>query len=116
MASPQLFQILTPDGLSSETFVVPLDQPASIKKDCVLVIHDRSGKTFTVHRTRLFPVGSTTVAKKHRHACLKCGRVAGVVQDEVTCPEHGGVACGMIEAARSTPTMNALATAPMPGD
>jgi hypothetical protein len=116
MASPQLFQILTPNGLSRDTFVVPLDQPSAIRTDCVLVIHAHDGKTFTVHRSRLIPVGSMVVAKRRRSACLKCGRVAGVVQDEVTCPEHGGVACGMVVPARSTPTTKTLAATPMPGD
>jgi hypothetical protein len=116
MASPQLFHILTPQGVSRDTFVVPADQPGSIKTDCVLVIHSHSGHMLTVHRTRLVPVDATAIAKKPQSVCLKCGRVAGVVQDEVVCPEHGGVACGLLETARSTLTINSLAAAPMPGD
>jgi hypothetical protein len=116
MASPQLFQILTPKGLSRDTFVLPLDQPSAIRQDCVLVIHAHGGNTLTVHRSRLIPVGSMTVVKNRRNACLKCGRVAGVVQDEVSCPEHGGVACGMVAPDRSTPTTKSLAAAPIPSD
>lgn len=98
MASPQQFRILTPDSqLTHDTFVVPAEQPRTIKAGCVLVAHRDTGAMLTVHRTRLFPADSMTADKKPKSACLKCGRVAGVIEDRVTCPEHGGVACGMVE-------------------
>ena len=100
MANQKQFRILTPDGLlSSDTFVVPAEQPRTIKAGCVLVVHQQSGYMLTVHQTRLFPTVPTAVATKPKSACLKCGRVAGVIGDRVTCPEHGNTACWMVEQA-----------------
>ena len=103
MANQKQFRILTPDGLlSSDTFVVPAEQPRTIKAGCVLVVHQQSGYVLTVHQTRLFPVDLAAVVKKPRNACLKCGRVAGVIEDRVTCPEHGNAACWMVEPSEKT--------------
>lgn len=97
MANQKQYRVLTPDGLlSSETFVIPDQQPRPLKAGCVLVVHRPSGYMLTVHRTRLFPV-DLSAAHQSRHACLKCGRVAGVIEDRVTCPEHGNAACWIVE-------------------
>ena len=104
MAGQRHFHILTPDGLlSSDTFVLPAEQPRNIKAGCVVVIHERSGTMLTVHDSRLFPAGAAApspMAQQPKSACLKCGRVAGVVGDEVTCPSHGGGPCGMLHPSQ----------------
>jgi len=94
------FRVLTPDGLlSRDTFLVPLEQPNNIKAGCLLVIHEPSGRQFTVHDTRVFPASATntlSAGSPTTSVCLKCGKVQGVVGDQVTCPSHGG-ACGLVE-------------------
>jgi hypothetical protein len=101
MADPKRYRILTPDGLLSyDTFVVSAEQPRTIRAGCVLVAHQRTGRLLTVHETRLFPAEAhapAAVARKPKSACLKCGRVKGVIEDMVTCPHHGDAACPMIE-------------------
>jgi hypothetical protein len=101
MTDQKLYRILTPNGqLSYDTFVVLAEQPRTIKAGCVLVAQKRTGRLLSVHDSRLFPAESAApvaAARKPRHVCLKCGRVEGVVEDLVTCPQHGGVACGMVE-------------------
>ena len=93
MTSPELYRILMPgDRLSQDSFRVPVEQPNSIIRwNCVLVVNDRDGTQLTVHRARLFPLALGEPKK----ACLKCGRVLGVVQDQVKCPydERNRVNC-----------------------
>jgi hypothetical protein len=94
----QQYRILTPDGLLTvDTFVLAAQQPPSVKAGCTLVVHQQSGAAITVHKTRLFPADPMAAIEKPKSVCLKCGRVEGVIQDRVTCPEHGGIACGMVE-------------------
>ena len=103
MPGQRRFRILTPDGhLSHDTFVLPANQPRNISAGCVRVMHEQSGTMLTVHDSRLFPAGATEsapFAQKPMSACLKCGRVTGVIEDRVTCPEHGNAACWMVEQA-----------------
>ena len=95
MADQQRYRILMPDNrLSHDTFAVASEQPSRIKAGCVLVANDRDGKHLTAHRSRLF---LTADAERPNRACLKCGHVHGVVEDEVKCPHHGGDLCGLIE-------------------
>ncbi|MCE5267198.1 MAG: hypothetical protein LLG00_04875 [Planctomycetaceae bacterium] len=100
MTSPSRFRVLGTDGrLSQDTFVVSPAQPSVIRPDCLLVVHERSGMMITVHNTRLFPA-SAVASKPFSHrltACLRCGRVEGVAQDEVRCPHHGDGPCGLFE-------------------
>jgi len=106
MTGQRRFRILTPDGLlSSDTFVLPAEQPRNIQAGCVVVVHERSGTMLTVHDSRLFPAGaaaSLPMAQQPKSVCLKCGRVAGVVGgDEVTCPTHGSSSCGMLRPSQN---------------
>jgi hypothetical protein len=104
MVANRRFRILTPDGLlSPDTFLLPAEQPHTISEGCVLVIDERSGILLTVHQTRLFPAETAPflpVVDKANSPCLRCGRVRGVVEDQVACPEHGGAACGMVEPSK----------------
>lgn len=114
MAGPRRFRILTPDGLlSGDMFVVPAVQPRMIKAGCVLVVHERTGRVLTVHETRLFPAtvanGPPSV-EKPKSVCLKCGRVGGVIGEQVACPEHDGTACDMVEPLRRTTKDTTLAS------
>ncbi len=106
MPNQRRFRILTPDGLlSHDTFVLPANQPRDIPAGCVRVMHEQSGTMLTVHDSRLFPAGATEAApfvKKPMSACLKCGRVTGVMEDQVTCPDHGSGTCGMLSAPQET--------------
>jgi hypothetical protein len=95
------FRILTPDGLiSSDTFLVAAPQPATVKADCVLVIHEIDGMRLTIHRTRLIAVGSAVKRVPRTSAtsiCLQCGKVKGVVEDQVKCLHPGKTHCDLIE-------------------
>jgi hypothetical protein len=101
MANQRQFRILTPDGLLSlDTYVLAAEQPRTIKAGCLLVVDARSGRAITVHDTRLFPVDAVDSAMGvglSKRACLKCGRVEGVIEDQVPCPEHDGGPCGLVE-------------------
>ena len=101
MISQRHFRLLLPSGvLTSDTFVLPAEQPRTIKPGCVLVVHERSGDLLTVHDTRLFPtevVGTTPVVAESKRPCFKCGKVQGVIEDQVSCPEKDGAACGLLE-------------------
>jgi hypothetical protein len=106
MPGQKRFRILTPDGLlSHDTFVLPANQPRDIPAGCVRVIHEQSGRMVTVHDSRLFPAGATEspqFAQKPMSACLKCGRVAGVMAEQVTCPDHSEGTCGMLHPPQDT--------------
>jgi hypothetical protein len=95
------FYILTPEGvIPPDTFVLVNHQPIKILEGCLLVIHEASGRQMTIHRTRLIPINDPAVASlKHKHSvCPKCGKVEGIVLDNVPCPNHHGINCGLIEA------------------
>jgi len=103
MAEVHRFRILTADGtLSSETFVMAPEQPEAIKADCLLVVDETTGQRLTVHETRLFPAelhGAPVPMAAARSVCLECGRVGGVVEDEVVCPQHpDGSPCVVVQA------------------
>jgi hypothetical protein len=106
MADRRQFRILSPDGLLSyDTYVLPPEQPRTIRAGCVLVIDERTGRAFTVHDTRLFPAeaaGSIAPVERPKHVCLKCGKVEGVIDDQVTCPTNDGGSCGLLEPSRGT--------------
>jgi hypothetical protein len=105
MPGQKRFRILTPDGLlSHDTFVLPATQPQNSPAGCVRVIHEQSGTMLTVHDTRLFPAGATASAsfQKPMSACLKCGRVTGVTEDEVTCSTSNDGTCGMLHPPPDT--------------
>ncbi len=102
MAEVHRFRILTPDGsLSGETFVIAAEQPEAIKADCLLVVDEATGQRLTIHETRLFPAelhGAPVPRAAARSVCLECGRVSGVVEDEVMCPQHqDGVPCVLVQ-------------------
>jgi hypothetical protein len=103
MNNQRRFRILTPDGMfSHDTFVLPPEQPRTIKADCVLVVDERNGRALTVHGTRLFPIETApapAVAIPQRHVCLTCGKVQGVVADQVRCSSHDGGPCGLVESS-----------------
>ena len=102
MPTQRRFRILTPDGLlSRDTFVLPVEQPRTIMAGCVLVVHEGSGRLLTVHDTRLFPAEaaeSIAVVGAPKSVCLTCGRVEGVIQEQVVCPNHDGGSCCLVES------------------
>jgi hypothetical protein len=94
MTNQDQYRILLPDGtLSTDVFHVPMEQPADIRSHCVLVVNDRDEATLTVHRSRLFAVALAEPKKP----CLTCGRVKGVLQDEVKCPYDEHAPCELVE-------------------
>jgi hypothetical protein len=105
MTDNRHFRLLTPDGLvSQDTFVLAPQQPAEIKPGCIAVVNQQSGARLTVHTTRLLPAedpapptGSLPVDNR-RSICHRCGRVEGIVQDQVKCPHQGEAPCGLLEA------------------
>ena len=102
MPTTEQFRILTPEGLITfDTFALAGEQPQGLKKGCFLLVQQSSGRLVTVHQTRLIPVddeGVQAADRQRKSPCLRCGRVEGVVGDEVVCPEHGEDACGLLEA------------------
>jgi hypothetical protein len=107
MVDQKQYRILTPDGrLSHDTFVVASEQPSAIQQGCVLVVNDRDGTQLTTHRDRLFSVANAGEPKK---VCLKCGRVLGVVEDQVQCPYDEGSLCELIEPPDGFPATQVCA-------
>ena len=94
-------RILTPDGLISyDTFLVVAPQPTTLRADCVLVAHEITGTRLTVHRTRLISVDpplKKTPRTGAKSVCLQCGKVEGVVEDQIKCPHPGKGHCDLIE-------------------
>ena len=110
MTEQKRFRILTPDGLlSPDTYLISAEQPSNIKSGCLLAVDQQSGRRITVHESRIFPAEAADAPPFDPAAmsvCLKCGRVEGVVEDQVTCPHHGDAACGLVAPSRqdsSTP-------------
>lgn len=105
MYNVQRFRIVTVEGLlSHDTFIIAAERSAPAKPGCVVAINERDGAMITVHRDRLVPlepVGPPILYHESRTACLKCGRVEGVVQDHVSCPYHGDLPCGLLEARKA---------------
>jgi hypothetical protein len=97
------FRVLTPDHLVSyDTFVLADRQPANLDPDCVLLINESDGRPLVAHKTRLIAVkssGDAPPAMRPRSVCLTCGKVEGVFEDEVVCPEHGGGPCHLVQPA-----------------
>jgi hypothetical protein len=93
--------LLLPDGLlSAETYLISADQPSAIKKGCVLIVDPQSGVLRTVHETRLFPEEADreiSSPELPQGVCLKCGRVMGIVEDQVACPFENKAPCGLLE-------------------
>jgi hypothetical protein len=104
MAGQNGYRILTPDGLlTRDTFVLSPEQPNTIKAGCVLVVGQRSGTVLSVHESRLLPAEASsppTAVGQWKRACMKCGKVQGVVEDQVTCPNEDGGPCGLVEPSR----------------
>ena len=100
MTNHELYRILMPgDRLSHDVFRVLVEQPNSMRSNCVLVVNDRDGTQLTVHRARLFSIALGEPKK----ACLKCGRVLGVVQDQVKCPYDEDEPCELVEPPDGLP-------------
>ncbi|MGO8691411.1 MAG: hypothetical protein ACLQLG_17445 [Thermoguttaceae bacterium] len=106
MTAEMLYRIQTPEGLVSyDVFTLARPQPAGMRIGCVLVIDQNNGNRMTVHKTRLIPAAIPTDAgadDQQKSICLKCGRVEGVVEDQVQCPHHHDADCGLIEAPVSS--------------
>ena len=89
MTSQERFRVILPGGLTSlDTFVVASPQPSRIRAGCLLMTHEYSGRQITVHATRLAPV--EVAGQPSERVCPNCGKVQGVVEDEVACPYEGG--------------------------
>jgi hypothetical protein len=98
------FCLLTPDGaITPDTFRIAERQPTTILEGCVLVVHEASGRQMTVHRTRLIPISESQggAYRPAHNACPKCGKVEGIVLDNVVCPHHGGANCGLLETSHT---------------
>jgi hypothetical protein len=102
VTSHELYRILMPgDRLSQDSFRILVEQPnGPVRSNCVLVINDRDGTQLTVHRARLLPLALGEPKK----ACLKCGRVLGVVQDQVKCPYDEKEPCELLEPPNRLPS------------
>ena len=103
MTQKEQFRILTPEGLVTyDTFWIAEKQPFAIRPGCLLVVDAATGRRVTVHRTRLVPVQPdpdlSNLDQQHKSPCAKCGKVEGIVGDEVVCPNHGQGVCGLLEA------------------
>jgi hypothetical protein len=85
--------ILPGERLSNDTFWIPREQPDRMRPGCLLVVNERDGAQLAAHRTRLIPV----VDGQPRMACMKCGRVPGVAQDQVACPYRGDGPCELVD-------------------
>ena len=107
MSGQERFRIFTADRiLSYDTFLIAAQQPANIKTDCLLAVNERDGSRLTVHSTRLIPVepkGRPAPPRETKGFCLKCGKVEGIVEDQVSCPHRGDVPCGLLEAPTEKP-------------
>jgi len=101
MSDQQRYRLLTRESLATyDTYVLADPVPDNIKPDCVLVVHELTGRQMTVHRSRLVPADSVKtshVDHERKSPCPTCGRVEGVVEDEVTCPFHGESPCVLVE-------------------
>jgi len=105
MGEKTFYRIVAANGtLSADAFVVACPQPESIKAGCVLVVNQRNLTPLAVHETQLVPAktewesphGARQTSTTARHSpCLRCGRVKGMVQDQVTCPFHGDRPCAV---------------------
>jgi hypothetical protein len=113
MRPQKKYRILTPDGaLSDDAYILAPHQPFTIKADCVLAVDEYTGDEITVHETRLFPDHDERLApaaERPMSVCLKCGRVEGVVEDQVSCPYRED-SCGMVETAKNAPACYSPAT------
>jgi hypothetical protein len=100
MTEKAKFYILTPQGaVPPDTFVLADQQPQKILEGCLLIVHESTQRQLTIHHTRLIPINDPAVATlKHKHSvCTKCGKVEGVMLDNVPCPNHHGVNCGLVQ-------------------
>ena len=102
MTPKEQFRILTPEGLVTyDTFSIAEKQPLAIRPGCVLVVDTATGRRVTVHRARLVLVQDLVVLnvdQQRKSPCTKCGKVEGVVDDEVVCPNHAQGVCGLLDA------------------
>ena len=104
MTDQKRFRIVMPGGLTSlDTFVVADRQPDRIRAGCLLMTHARSGRQITIHVSRLTPIDIDAAGQSVRGVCPECGKVEGVVEDEVVCPYECGTACGLLTPHPSTP-------------
>lgn len=104
MTEQKRFRILSPDGLlSPESYLISAVQPPNIKSGCLLAVDQLSGRRITVHESRIFPAEASDASPVDSAAisvCLECGRVEGVVEDQITCPHNGDAACGLLASSR----------------
>ncbi|HLA83686.1 MAG TPA: VanZ family protein [Thermoguttaceae bacterium] len=95
------YRILTHENLATyDTFILADPSPENLDPDRVLVVHELTGRTMTVHRSRLIPAENpkdVPLDHQRKSHCPTCGRVAGVVEDEVTCPHDENAPCGLLE-------------------
>jgi hypothetical protein len=103
MSAYKRFRVLTPNGLlSGDTFVMAARQPSHVATGCLVMVDEQTGTALTVHATRLIPEEAPELPPEHKignNVCLTCGRVRGVVADQVACPFHGDAPCDMQAAA-----------------
>jgi hypothetical protein len=117
MTSHRRFRILTPEGrLSGDTFVLPPEQPSNLKVGCTLVIHERSGKLFTVHDARLFPAeaaGAVPAIDTFSVEDLDYDHAQGVIEIRLNCSGEGGNSRGVGQADASPPPVARPFSAPL---
>jgi hypothetical protein len=102
MTPKETFRLLTRENLATyDTFLLANDVPEDFDPDLAVVIHELSGRRMTVHRTRLLPAAHVDPSRLDhgRHSpCPTCGRVEGIVEEEVRCPYDDRGTCGMMHA------------------
>jgi hypothetical protein len=104
MSGQTRFRVLTAEGLvSHEVFTIAPFQPPNMARGNVLLACQSGGFPVMVHESRLIPL---SMPKHHGDggqiaACHKCGRVEGISAEQIHCPYHHGVSCGLAEATAS---------------
>lgn len=95
MSTPVRYRVVLPAGmLSGEIVVLAPHQPANGHSLCV-VLNQADGRSYTVHRSRLIAVDPPPEPKQQRSVCFECGKVEGVVLDQVRCPHQERESCRM---------------------
>ena len=104
MYNVQRFRIVTVEGLlSHDTFVIAAEHAAPAKTGCLVVINERNGAGDRASRPpgAFGARGSADSLSREPDGLPEMRARQGVVQDHVSCPYHGDIPCGLLEAQRA---------------